>query len=252
MKTRLSFAVMLAVFAIPAFGAYDAFMKFGAIKGDVPGGAHKDWIEVSSFSLGTTHGGGTPRVTLTVRQGTYLPQLAQLSASGKHTPTVVVDVANQRYTFQDVIVTSYSAASTGGGTAIPGASLTLGYSHYSMEVAARPPQTPGESVMPANDAHVAIAPPNAQVIVNGIAGERFDLLALRFSSEHDGLLKIRQSSAPGSFFSNRVPNGKVTIKKDNLTFTLTNCTITSFLRNADGTSTAGFHFDQYYGPAGGY
>jgi type VI protein secretion system component Hcp len=167
MKSRLSFAFVL-LFSIPAFGAYDAFMKFGNVNGNAIDPAHKGWIEVTSFSFGvtqhgagsaTTHGSASPaqQVIVRVKQGPYLAQLQQMGATGQHAQSVIIDNANQRYTLQDVVVVSSTLSSMHGGE-MPEATLTLAYSHYTMAITPKVNSTPLSKLPPATT--TAVVPPH--------------------------------------------------------------------------------------------
>ena len=254
MKRRLSCAfVLLVVFATPAF-SYQTFMKIGNVKGTANESQHKDWIVVSSFSVGVTHGGGGATSSVTVRVPDF-PSLAQLASAvgtGQRFQTVLVDVATQRYTLQDVVISSYAAPTHSGAAGSGEAVLVLNYLHSSIEYTPKPNTTaPGMSVIPATNVPAAITSPNAPVIINDVAGGQ--VLGLRFSGEHDGVLKIHESA--GGFFQQAAASkasSNLTVKKQYFTITLTNCTITSYSLNRDGTSTAGIHFSQYQGPAGGF
>jgi len=167
MKSRLSFAFVL-LFSIPAFGAYDAFMKFGNINGNAIDPAHKGWIEVTSLNFGvtqhgavsaTTHGSGSPaqQVVVTVKQGSYLAQLQHMVATGERAQSVIIDRANQRYTLQDVVVMSSSMSSMhGAGT--PEATLTLACSHYTMAITPKVNSTPASKLPPATT--TSVVPPH--------------------------------------------------------------------------------------------
>ena|SRR2546423_1732376 len=234
------------------FGAVDAFVKFNGIKGQSTDPAHQGWFAVSSFSWGVTHGANMPGghdVTLTLQNAPGLSQLVGTSLEG-HAQTVLVDVGLEHYKFDsalidDVRVNSYTHEIT----------LKLNFGHYTMTTTVPAKTTPGvPQAVAATMVNPGINPfaPNAQVFVNDTPGERLRLVGLRFTGEHTAILTVREG-ASGGFFqrsANR-KNAKVTVQKDSMKFTFSDCLISSYSRTADGTATVGLNFAQYYGPAGG-
>jgi len=166
--SRLGFAfVLVALAAIPALGAYGEFMKIGNLKGTVTDPAHKDWIEISDFSMGVTqHGAGaasttrgtaspTETVTIRVRQASLVPQLNLMSVSGEHFPTVLVDIGNLRHTFQTVYVSGVTTSSIHGS---PEAIVTLSFRSHTVAVTPKPnPTPPAAKVVPSTS--TVVVPP---------------------------------------------------------------------------------------------
>ena len=141
-------ALSLAV-AVPMQGA--AFLKFEGIEGESKDKAHRDEIEVFSWSWGlrnsgTTHtatGGGSGKVsvsdfTITKRTDKASPKLALRTASGLHAPSAKLTVyresaAGERvpylvFEFENVIVTSYQTS--GSRTEIPEETITLNFARF--------------------------------------------------------------------------------------------------------------------------
>ena len=105
-----------------------AYMKLGEIKGESVDAQHKDWIEVSSFSWGTSNAGrvgattglATPAtpgtLTITRKMDKASPVLMQ-RCSGQKAPEVVVHLpSSQRgqgyieYVLKDVIISACTQA----------------------------------------------------------------------------------------------------------------------------------------------
>ena len=120
------------VHALPAMGAVQMFLDVASIPGDSTEEGHKDWIEVLSYSLGVTNpaapGGGSSGhasfsdVSFSKLVDSSSPKLFDATASGQHIADAVLDLVksggkgNQtflKYTFSDVLVTSYTVS--GGG-----------------------------------------------------------------------------------------------------------------------------------------
>lgn len=139
------------IHALPAVGAVQMFLDVAGIPGDSVDNAHKDWIEVLSYSLGVTNpaspgssgsGGGKPSftdVSFTKLVDSSSPKLFEHTASGQHIADAVLEVVklggkeNQtflKYTLTDVLVTSYEVS---GGGDIPTDSFSLNYAKIKME-----------------------------------------------------------------------------------------------------------------------
>jgi type VI secretion system secreted protein Hcp len=137
---------------------FDYFLKLEGVKGESQSDRHKDEIDVLSFSWGVSqtgtfaHGGGGGEGKASFHDFHFTTKVSKASptlfldcASGMHIKEAVVvgetssDVdrgASQffKYTFSDVIISSYQDAGSGGGEVIDSAAL----SYRSVKVEAAP------------------------------------------------------------------------------------------------------------------
>jgi len=126
----LSLAVMLFLPGIQTADAA-AFMKLGDIKGEATDAEHKDWIIIESVSAPATpatSGQATGKrqhkpFVITKAVDRASPMLQEASTSGKHFPTVVIEIAASdegratylRYKLENVVISSYSTGGSAGG-----------------------------------------------------------------------------------------------------------------------------------------
>jgi len=136
--------------------AVDMFLKLGDIKGESEDKDKKDWIEVLAWSWGmsqsgTMHtgtGGGTGKVSvqdisLTKYVDKSTPDIMKKVSNGEHyaKAELVVRKAGKepleyiKWTFTDVIVTSYNTG--GGGEEQVTENLTLNFRKYRCEYQAQ-------------------------------------------------------------------------------------------------------------------
>ena len=115
--------------------AVDMFLKLGDIKGESTDHAHKDEIDVLSFSWGMTqsgsmhHGGGVVSGKVNVQDLNFThyldkasPNLMKFCCSGKHFPEAVLSVRKagdkpleyMTVKLNDVLITSVSTGGDGG------------------------------------------------------------------------------------------------------------------------------------------
>jgi len=142
-------SIPVLIHALPAMGAVQMFLDVAGIPGDSTDQQHKDWIEVLSYSLGVTNpastGGGSSGhasfsdVTFAKLVDSSSPKLFQATASGQPIAEAVLDVVKSggkgdqtflKYTFSDVLVTSYAVS---GGGDVPTDSFSLSYAKIKME-----------------------------------------------------------------------------------------------------------------------
>ena len=152
-RSGLLAAVMSAAFALSAIptavlAAVDAYLEIEGIKGESQDDKHRDWIEISSFSWGTSHaanigsatsGAGAGKVALqdlhfTKTVDKASPVLMLACANGKHFPTVTIEMRKAgggpyiTYILSDVVISSVQASSGGDN---PTESVTLNFAHMS-------------------------------------------------------------------------------------------------------------------------
>ncbi len=154
--SRASFCLLLAAslsFALPAHGAYDAYLKIEGVPGESRDPGHMGWIEIGSVQLdqvrnsmsvrGATGGAGSGKIhfsefTITKRTDAASPKLFEAATKGKHFPNVTIEMrkagGNQQeflvFRMQNVYVSSYRAAGPGGG---PEESMTLNFNGATIE-----------------------------------------------------------------------------------------------------------------------
>ncbi|HTQ42610.1 MAG TPA: type VI secretion system tube protein Hcp [Polyangiaceae bacterium] len=133
-----------------------AFLKIDGIDGESQDSGHKNWIELSSFTLGVTHAGSAQgtgaaseranvsEIHITKKQDKSSNALALALSNGTHFKTVIIemrkaggDPLNAKYyriTLTNALVSSHSFSSAGGG-AVPTESMTLNFTKISFEYA---------------------------------------------------------------------------------------------------------------------
>jgi type VI secretion system secreted protein Hcp len=130
--------------------AGDMFLKIQTIDGESTDAAHKDWIEISSFSWGLTQktsGSGSSggarsaeradhsdfNVMKTMDKAT--PKIALALLKGEHIPEVIVSLHRavgdkqkyMEYKMSDVMISSYQESGASGASALPMESLSFNY-----------------------------------------------------------------------------------------------------------------------------
>lgn len=149
--------------------AVDYFLKLEGVTGEAIDTEHAGTIEVISWSWGATQqgsssfgsGGTAGKVSMqdmnfTMRVCKASPILAQRCADGKHIPKAELfcrksagdaKVEYLKYTFTDVIVTSYQTGGSNGGEEIPVESISLGFTSAEMDYKPQNADgSPGEAV----------------------------------------------------------------------------------------------------------
>jgi type VI secretion system secreted protein Hcp len=137
---RFAVCIALVTACVLAQGqaaAVDIFGKFTGIDGESTDDAHKNWIDVLSYSWGASNpgsfasggGGGQGKVNFSdfnfsKNVDKSSPVLLLNLAQGKHIQEALFDVVNSggqgqqpflQYKFTDVLITSYSVSGSGGG-----------------------------------------------------------------------------------------------------------------------------------------
>jgi len=256
MKKLLLAALIFS--ATSSFAAYDIFLKLGDIKGESTDKDHKDWIELSSYSLGPPHqvnpSQSIKEVTLQGRMaGSWTSQVAMASANGRHFTNVVLDAGPVRYTFDSVIITSFTTAGAGAGSNTgPQVTFKLAYNNASMTMLQRPNTPAAPPLASATIANTNMKPmaTNAQVFVDGVPSDRFTLISFDRRGTV-GVLNLRNVQGNGYFAASKKTNTKVNVKANAgqfLEIQMNNCTISSYSVHADGTATATFSFSSSAGP----
>lgn len=133
--------------------ATDFFLKIDGIEGESKDSKHKGEIDVMSWSWGASQpstaafGGGMGggkfsaqdfHFTMLINKAT--PKLIEKCATGEHIPKAVLTVRKAgtdqqeylKYTFSDLIVSSYQTGASDGGV-IPHESCSLNYSKFEIE-----------------------------------------------------------------------------------------------------------------------
>jgi len=116
---RKPFAVALFFCATSTFAG--AFLKIGNINGASTSSDHTGWVSLDKFSVG-------PPLTFGGRTGTWSAQLR----IGDRFPEAIVDDGTSRYTFKNVVVTSFAPGLTPAPTYLPLATFTGTYGSYTV------------------------------------------------------------------------------------------------------------------------
>ncbi|HTS81433.1 MAG TPA: type VI secretion system tube protein Hcp [Myxococcaceae bacterium] len=133
--------------------AVDYFLKIDGVPGESQDDKHKDWIEVLSFSWGTSRGGRTHQDFQVVKSmDKASPLLAMASCNGK-SPGQAMFVARKagstveylKIKLTDVIISSYNTA--GSSDDNPVETVTLSFGTAEIQVASQTPTgAPGDYV----------------------------------------------------------------------------------------------------------
>lgn len=136
-----------AVLGSPAF---DMFLDIDGVPGESTDAAHKEWIDILSFSWGETNPAGSATgstgdrttercncrdfsIVKTLDKAS--PKLALYCCNGKHLPEVTLEICRadgdkvkyMEYTLTDVIVSSVNVAGTAGTEELPVEEVTFTY-----------------------------------------------------------------------------------------------------------------------------
>lgn len=126
------------------------YIKIGDIKGESTDKAHKDWIEIQSFShsvsapasIRTSGGGGAVKATvrdfvITKDVDKASPLLMQAALNGQHIPLVEFELERTgadgrstpylKYELKDVIITNYRTGGSSSGDVVPTESISLNF-----------------------------------------------------------------------------------------------------------------------------
>ena len=150
--------------------AYDVFLTIDGIKGDSTDEAHKEWIEILSFSHGLSQpGGGSASAeggltggradhqdfSVTKRLDSASPLLALFCCNGKHIATMKMELCRAMenkvtfmvYDFKDCIVASYSpAGSSAGEDPIPMEEVSFRYGQINWSYTQTDPKQKGATI----------------------------------------------------------------------------------------------------------
>lgn len=148
--------------------SFDAYIQIQGIKGDCTDEKHKDWIEVTSYSLGFTQAGtgsassagaligGKPTIadfSFAKRLDIASPNLMLYTVKGTNIPKIVLEccrslgnkVCFYKLTFENTHLTSYIPTGSAGGD-YPAESVSFVYDKLTVEYTQTNPETgePGE------------------------------------------------------------------------------------------------------------
>ena len=145
--------------------AVDMFLKLDGIKGESRDAKHKDEIDIESFSwgesqfasAGSSGGGGAGKVSMqdfhfVMRISKASPQLFLHCANGEHIKEGLITLRKAgkeqleylKYTFTDVMITSFQTGGAAGGLDVPMDSISLNFAKIEIEYTEQQPDgTPG-------------------------------------------------------------------------------------------------------------
>ncbi len=134
--------------------AVDYFLKIDTIEGESQDGKHKGEIDLLSWSWGESQtgtmaaggGGGAGKVAMqdfhfVMNVNKATPKLILSCASGEHFPKAVLTCRKAgkeqqeflKYTFSDVLVSSYQTGGSGAGDIVPTEQVSLNYTKMEIE-----------------------------------------------------------------------------------------------------------------------
>ncbi len=131
--------------------AFDAFLKIDGIAGESSDAKHKDELEIFSFSFGCTQptsptDPGAARASFSdfnvvSRTQKSSPALFLACASGQHIPKAVLTVRKAggeqqeylKWTFSDLLVSSFQPAGASGGEDFPTESISFNFSKIEVQ-----------------------------------------------------------------------------------------------------------------------
>lgn len=140
--------------ALPPAASAAGYLKIGDIKGEATDTAHRDQIEILSWSWGETAAGRTAEsdaaasglptgkrqhkpLVITKPVDKSSPKLAEAIAKGRVFPQTVVSVPDEErgqgyltYTLKNVVITSYSTS--GDADSVPTETFSLNYEEIKM------------------------------------------------------------------------------------------------------------------------
>jgi Hemolysin-coregulated protein (uncharacterized) len=138
--------------------AVDYFLKLDGIKGESADSKHKGEIDLESFSWGATQGGthssggggGAGKVQMqdfhfVMKSNTASPKLMEACATGEHikNATLICRKAGKeqheymKWTFSDLLVSSYQTGGSSHGDVIPMDQVSLNFSKIEFEYKAQ-------------------------------------------------------------------------------------------------------------------
>ena len=134
--------------------AFDAFLKIDGIEGESIDTTHKGEIQIHSFSWGMSNtgsssfGGGAGSGKVSLQDFHFVcdhskasPKLGLACAGGDHIKTAILTVRKAggdkmeylKYTFTDVLISSYQLGGSGGGSENPTDQVSFNFTKYETE-----------------------------------------------------------------------------------------------------------------------
>lgn len=134
--------------------AVDYFLKVDGIEGESQDAKHKAEIDLESWSWGATQtgtnpaggGAGAGKVAMqdfhfVMKVNKATPKLILACASGQHIPKAILTCRKAggkqeeflKYTFSDVLVSSYQTGGSGGADIVPTEQISLNYAKMEVE-----------------------------------------------------------------------------------------------------------------------
>jgi type VI secretion system secreted protein Hcp len=134
--------------------AVDYFLKIDGIDGESADKTHKGEIDLESWSWGETQtggmafggGGGSGKVAMqdfhfTMKVNKATPKLIQACASGQHIKEAILTCRKAggqqeeflKYTFNDILLSSYQTGGSGGAEIIPTEQISFNYTKMKCE-----------------------------------------------------------------------------------------------------------------------
>jgi len=268
MKGLKTLAVLaLAVFALPLFGALNAYLKIDGLKGGSSPG-HEGWIELMSFSWGvsnqrpTATGAAAACATneakfsvkfLPLSQANPLPGPLQLGLTAmcithKQSPTMTVDVNGQQHVLQNASIESCQDT-TGGKT------FTLHFARCA---------THGGGANAAAMVNPNVHPVGSAKILIGLTPrpEAFDFSSLQFQGSNAAII-LQRNAVQGNFFQQAFQSKQtfpsLTIERkagkgqqEYIKMTMSDVLITSYQVMGDGSVKIGLSFSKVDGSTRGF
>jgi type VI protein secretion system component Hcp len=268
-KVIVLVATILA--AAPLFAAVDAFLKIDGIPGESTEPAHKDWIEIYSFSWGVSNlqtaaahgsGGGAGhelQQATFIAGGKAVPKMFLLCQNGKLLPAVVVDLHGQRNTLENVMFASCQNNMMGDGSVRGTFNVKFERATIAGGVHTATPAGTARASM------VAAAPsvsetPNGELKLGNNPAEAVNLLGLTSQGPNTVVLRLKGASPTLMRYcanGKHIPNGLITVRKagkgqqEFLVVKLQEVIITGVTRNADGVTTLTLNFATMQGSTAG-
>ena len=136
----------------------DFFLKIDTIEGESTDGKHKGEIDLESWSWGATQsggsayggGGGAGKVSMqdfhfTMKVNKATPKLILACASGQHIKEAILTCRKAggkqeeylKYTFNDLLISSYQTGGSGGSDVVPTEQISFNYSKMKVEYKAQ-------------------------------------------------------------------------------------------------------------------
>jgi type VI protein secretion system component Hcp len=265
---RVLALIVLLVCALPLFGAVDAFLKIDGFDSGLKYPGHEGWIYLTSWSWGVSNqrpGATVPAAACatndakfgvhvaTVSEGNLMPshvdiRLEDLVMTHKQLPSVTVEINGQRHVLQNVTFNSFQK---------------LGQGNRAGALNFRDCATHGGAVVAAM-VNPNVHPVATTRILVGLTPrpESFDFSSLQFQGSNGATL-VQRNAVQGNFFQQafqskqKFPSLTVERKagKGQMEFMvvkLSDCIVTSYQVNGDGSAKVGLSFAKVDGPTAGF